>query len=112
LQEFTALGTAGGIHHFRDQIRCGNPEAFFVMNGDVCADFPLAEMLSFREERGEAALVTMMATEATAEQSLHYGCIVQVIHITNKVRILGTVSILIFLIIVVVFLHRIVRRER
>ena len=35
------MGTAGGIYHFRDQIRAGNPDAFFVMNGDVCADFPL-----------------------------------------------------------------------
>ena len=41
LQEYTSLGTAGGLHHFRDQIRSGNPDAFFVLNGDVCADFPL-----------------------------------------------------------------------
>jgi NDP-sugar pyrophosphorylase family protein len=40
-QEYAPLGTAGGIYHFRDQIRAGNPDAFFVMNGDVCADFPL-----------------------------------------------------------------------
>ena len=45
LQEFAPLGTAGGIYHFRDQIRAGNPDAFFVMNGDVCCDFPLEEML-------------------------------------------------------------------
>lgn len=44
LQEFTPLGTAGGMYHFRDQIRSGNPEAFFVLNGDVCTDFPLQEM--------------------------------------------------------------------
>ncbi|XP_067006099.2 mannose-1-phosphate guanyltransferase alpha-A [Anabrus simplex] len=77
LQEFTPLGTAGGIYHFRDQIRCGNPEAFFVMNGDVCADFPLVEMLQFHQAKGESALVTMLTTEATRQQSLHYGCIVQ-----------------------------------
>ena len=41
VQEYAPLGTAGGIYHFRDQIRAGNPDAFFVMNGDVCADFPL-----------------------------------------------------------------------
>lgn len=49
LQEFTTLGTAGGLYHFRDQIRSGNPEAFFVLNGDVCADFPLVEMLRFHQ---------------------------------------------------------------
>jgi Nucleoside-diphosphate-sugar pyrophosphorylase involved in lipopolysaccharide biosynthesis/translation initiation factor 2B, gamma/epsilon subunits (eIF-2Bgamma/eIF-2Bepsilon) len=57
LQEFTALGTAGGIYHFRDQIRCGNPEAFFVLNGDVCADFPLIEMLKFYQKRKDKCLV-------------------------------------------------------
>lgn len=77
LQEFTALGTAGGMYHFRDQIRCGNPDAFFVMNGDVCADFPLQEMLDFHMSRGSQALITVMATEATRQQALHYGCIVR-----------------------------------
>lgn len=76
LQEFTALGTAGGLYHFRDQIRSGNPEAFFVLNGDICADFPLVEMLRFHQGK-TASLVTVMATEATRQQSLHYGCIVQ-----------------------------------
>lgn len=47
LQEFTVLGTAGGLYHFRDQIRMGNPDAFFVMNGDVCADFPLEQLYQF-----------------------------------------------------------------
>ena len=32
---------------FRDQIRVGNPDAFFVLNGDVCADFPLKVYLTF-----------------------------------------------------------------
>lgn len=57
LQEFTALGTAGGLYHFRDQIRFGNPDAFFVLNGDVCADFPLYELYNFHKEKGSHALV-------------------------------------------------------
>ncbi|RZF48749.1 hypothetical protein LSTR_LSTR013833 [Laodelphax striatellus] len=77
LQEFMALGTAGGMYHFRDQIRSGNPEAFFVMNGDVCADFPLVEMLDFHKSRGQNALITVMATEATRQQACNYGCIVR-----------------------------------
>lgn len=58
-QEFTALGTAGGMYHFRDQIRCGNPEAFFVMNGDVCADFPLTQLYEFHKQKGQNSLVNI-----------------------------------------------------
>lgn len=74
LQEFTALGTAGGMYHFRDQIRAGGPEAFFIMNGDVCAEFPLEEML--KAHQNNTAVLTVMTTEATRQQSLNYGCLV------------------------------------
>lgn len=63
LQEFTALGTAGGLYHFRDQIRSGGPDAFFVMNGDVCADFPLTELYAFHKARGSSALVRISALQ-------------------------------------------------
>jgi len=76
LQEFAPLGTAGGIYHFRDQIRAGNPDAFFVMNGDVCADFPLEDMLVFHQGK-ENAMATILGTEATRQQSVNYGCIVE-----------------------------------
>jgi len=76
LQEYAPLGTAGGLHHFRDQIRAGSPDAFFVMNGDVCADFPLAEMLQFHNSHSEA-VVTILGTEATRQQSVNYGCVVE-----------------------------------
>jgi len=76
LQEYAPLGTAGGIYHFRDQIRVGNPDAFFVLNGDVCADFPLKDMLEFHRSKAEA-VSTMMATEATHQQSVNFGCIVE-----------------------------------
>ncbi|CAN7943776.1 unnamed protein product [Ixodes pacificus] len=77
LQEYTALGTAGGIHHFRDQIRRGDPEAFVLINGDVCGNFPLAQMVAFHRSLPKSNLVTMLATEATRHQSLSYGCIVE-----------------------------------
>ncbi|XP_050671518.1 mannose-1-phosphate guanyltransferase alpha-B [Leptidea sinapis] len=76
LQEFTPLGTGGGLYHFRDQVRAGNPVAFFLLNGDVCADFPLRELWKFHEERPNA-LVTMMGTEATRQQAIFYGCMVR-----------------------------------
>ncbi|XP_023328485.1 mannose-1-phosphate guanyltransferase alpha [Eurytemora carolleeae] len=76
LQEYSPLGTAGGIYHFRDQIRAGNPDAFFVMNGDVCADFPLKPMLEFHQGKVDC-IATMMGTEATRQQSVNFGCIVE-----------------------------------
>lgn len=57
LQEFTMLGTAGGMYHFRDQIRAGNTSAFFVLNGDVCADFPLQELYDFHMSKNGQAEV-------------------------------------------------------
>lgn len=63
LQEYTALGTAGGLYHFRDQILAGNPDSFFVMNSDVCGDFPLKEMLSFTVQKGGGSHCTVLGTE-------------------------------------------------
>ena len=62
LQEYTSMGTAGGVFHFRDRI---DADAFFVLNGDVCADFPLDDLLAFHNRGPDGTLVTMMATEAT-----------------------------------------------
>lgn len=59
------------MYHFRDQIRCGNPTAFFVINGDVCGDFPLLEMCEYYGEKD--ALVVVAGTEATRNQSVNYG---------------------------------------
>ena len=60
LQEFVELGTAGGLYHFRDQIRAGNPECFFVLNGDVCADFPLSQLYEFHVSK-KGALVSLIS---------------------------------------------------
>ncbi|KAK7073527.1 hypothetical protein SK128_026083, partial [Halocaridina rubra] len=90
LQEYQALGTAGGIYHFRDQISSGNPDHFFVLNGDVCGDFPLKEMLDFHTTLSSPSLITIMGTEATRQQSTMYGCIVedkdthQILHYVEK----------------------------
>ncbi|KTF79759.1 hypothetical protein cypCar_00027315 [Cyprinus carpio] len=67
LQEYAALGTGGGIYHFRDQILSGGPEAFFVMNADVCSEFPLPEMLDFQKEHGDAYSFVILGTTV-----LHY----------------------------------------
>ena len=62
LQEFTALGTAGGMYHFRDQILSGKPRQLFVMNCDACGEFPLAEMLRFHQSKPSPAF-TILGTE-------------------------------------------------
>ena len=63
LQEYQALGTAGGLYHFRDQILAGHPDYFFVMNADVCGDFPLNEMLEFHKTKPETTYCTILGTE-------------------------------------------------
>lgn len=73
LQEFAPLGTAGGVHHFRDMIRLGEPEAVFLLNGDVCGNFELQKMLEFFRSLPETKMISVMATEATRSQSLDYG---------------------------------------
>ncbi|KAL4608989.1 mannose-1-phosphate guanyltransferase alpha [Arapaima gigas] len=77
LQEYVALGTGGGIYHFRDQILSGGPEAFFVMNADVCSEFPLSEMLGFQKEHGDTHSFVILGTTANRKQSMNYGCIVE-----------------------------------
>lgn len=82
LQEFTRMGTAGGLYHFRDQIRQGNPDNLLVINGDICGDFDFQSMLEQHLEKSRESLVTkpyitVMAIEAGQEESLNYGCIVE-----------------------------------
>lgn len=62
LQEYAALGTGGGIYHFRDQILSGSPQQFFVLNADVCSEFPLEDMLRFQKEHGDAHSFIILAT--------------------------------------------------
>lgn len=75
LMEFTALGTAGGIYHFRDQIKQGSPDGFFVMNSDVCCDFPLKKIINFHAGKPKEG-ITIVATNAADQESLSYGCVV------------------------------------
>uniref|UniRef100_A0AAR2KY80 Nucleotidyl transferase domain-containing protein n=1 Tax=Pygocentrus nattereri TaxID=42514 RepID=A0AAR2KY80_PYGNA len=90
LQEFAALGTGGGIYHFRDQILSGGPTAFFLMNADVCSEFPLEDMLRFHRQREGSHCGIILGTTANRKQSLNYGCIVEnqqtneVLHFVEK----------------------------
>ncbi|KAL5488681.1 hypothetical protein EMCRGX_G017659 [Ephydatia muelleri] len=77
LQEYTPLGTAGGLYHFRDQIQRGNPSAFFVFNCDVCCEFPVVEMRKFHLETTKGEQFVILGTEANETQALSYGCIAE-----------------------------------
>ena len=78
LREYQALGTAGGLYHFRDAILKGGPERFFVLNADVCCSFPLNEMLHLFEEKDAEAVI--LGTRVAADVASNFGCVVSDAH--------------------------------
>lgn len=88
LREYEALGTAGGLYHFRDAILKGKPERFFVLNADVCCSFPLMDMLKLFEERDAEAVI--LGTRVSEDAASNFGCIVsdphsrRVLHYVEK----------------------------
>ena len=78
LREYQALGTAGGLYHFRDAILKGSPERFFVLNADVCCSFPLNDMLDLFEEKDAEAVI--LGTRVSNEAASNFGCIVSDAH--------------------------------
>jgi mannose-1-phosphate guanylyltransferase len=66
LREYQALGTAGGIYHFRDEILRGDPKSFFVIHADIACAFPLRGMLdAHSKHRG---LCTLLGTKVRMDQ--------------------------------------------
>ncbi|KNE66323.1 hypothetical protein AMAG_10546 [Allomyces macrogynus ATCC 38327] len=89
LREYQALGTAGGIFHFRDELLRGDPRFLFVLHSDIVSSFPLQQMVAAHAARPQGALCTMLATRVPAETTQRYGCIVaaadgQVLHYVEK----------------------------
>ncbi|CAF9909554.1 MAG: hypothetical protein GOMPHAMPRED_006801 [Gomphillus americanus] len=88
LREYQALGTAGGLYHFRDAILKGNPDKFFVLNADVCCSFPLNEMLKLFEDKDAEAVI--LGTKVNKDVANNFGCIVsdehskRVLHYVEK----------------------------
>ncbi|MCJ1478398.1 Proteasome subunit alpha type-2 [Lambiella insularis] len=78
LREYQALGTAGGLYHFRDAILKGGPQRFFVLNADVCCSFPLNEMLKIFDEKDAEAVI--LGTRVSNEAATNFGCIVSDAH--------------------------------
>ncbi|KAI3390106.1 hypothetical protein SNEBB_010147 [Seison nebaliae] len=93
LHEFTTLGTAGGIYHFREVIVDSGVQELIVINGDVCGRLPLGNMLKFHRnqfEKDEEAMGCMLTTEANESQANNYGCVVidsetrRILHFVEK----------------------------
>lgn len=78
LREYQALGTAGGLYHFRDAILKNKPERFFVINADVCCSFPLDQMLKLFEEKDAEAVI--LGTRVSNDAASNFGCIVSDTH--------------------------------
>jgi mannose-1-phosphate guanylyltransferase len=74
LREYVAMGTAGCLLHFKDEITRGSPDHFFVLNADIASSFPLEQMLRFHVSKGSIA--TLMGVQVPKESTKKYGCIV------------------------------------
>lgn len=88
LEEPEAMGTAGGLYHFRSIISEGRPSAVFVLNADVCGDLPVSEMVSELSDKADAQCL-ILTTEATRDQSVNFGSVVidssgKVLHYVDK----------------------------
>ncbi|CAN6617464.1 mannose-1-phosphate guanyltransferase [Trichomonascus vanleenenianus] len=87
LREYKAMGTAGGLYHFRDVILKGNPSKFFVIHADVCSSFPLAEMNRMFDEKKAKAVI--LGTRVPKKIAANFGAIVadangKVVHYVEK----------------------------
>ncbi|CAJ2505012.1 Uu.00g124060.m01.CDS01 [Anthostomella pinea] len=88
LREYQALGTAGGLYHFRDAILKGRPERIFVLNSDVCCSFPLNDMAKLFDDRDAEAVI--LGTRVSEDAATNFGCIVsdqhsrRVLHYVEK----------------------------
>ncbi|KAI9757824.1 MAG: Proteasome subunit alpha type-2 [Lichina confinis] len=78
LREYQALGTAGGLYHFRDAILKGKPDRFFVLNSDVCCSFPLNDMIKLFEQKDAEAVI--LGTRVSNEAAGNFGCVVSDAH--------------------------------
>ncbi|KAJ3080313.1 hypothetical protein HK102_003143 [Quaeritorhiza haematococci] len=89
LREYQALGTAGGLYHFRDEILRGNPNKIFVMNGDICSSFPLEDMLYFHNSQ-DLPVATLLGVRVDKSEVQKYGSVVvnpetnEVLHFVEK----------------------------
>ncbi|PLW30728.1 hypothetical protein PCANC_20230 [Puccinia coronata f. sp. avenae] len=88
MREYEALGTAGGLYHFRDAILKGSPEQIYVLHSDIASSFPFLELKNFHDKH--RGVGTLMAVRVSKELSTKFGCIVtnpetsQALHYVEK----------------------------
>jgi mannose-1-phosphate guanylyltransferase len=75
IKEDRALGTAGGIRLFQDEIRQGNPSSIFVLHSDICCSFPLTEMFHFHMRH--PGKCTVLGKRVFPNEAKKYGCLVE-----------------------------------
>ena len=89
LQEYTTLGTAGALHHFRDILKsaAGNDSHIFVLNGDVLCGFPLIEMIKKCNNLDQ----NIMLTAKSEQKRQTLGCLIvdddsddKIVHFVEK----------------------------
>ncbi|GAA5942632.1 hypothetical protein JCM10213_005927 [Rhodosporidiobolus nylandii] len=74
LREYQALGTAGGLYHYRDIILKGSPQTLYVLHSDIVCGWPLADLAKFHA--GHRGVGTVMAVKVLREEANKFGCIV------------------------------------
>jgi hypothetical protein len=90
LREYQALGTAGGLYHFRDEIMSSSPTYLFVMHSDICSGLSLLDMFQSHLKIADTPpLCTLLTTRVPQETTPRYGCVVtsptnEVLHYVEK----------------------------
>lgn len=71
LREYKALGTAGGLYHFRDAIlRAPVPDHIFICNIDICSTFPFEKMLDVHtKHRGVGTIMGVPVSLSRAQRA-------------------------------------------
>ncbi|KAF5740337.1 ADP-glucose pyrophosphorylase family protein isoform 1 [Tripterygium wilfordii] len=88
LKEDKPHGSAGGLYYFRDLIMEDNPSHIFLLNCDVCCNFPLPDMLDAHKRYG--GMGTLLVIKVSAESANQFGELVadtstkELLHYTEK----------------------------
>ncbi|KAA8548043.1 hypothetical protein F0562_004696 [Nyssa sinensis] len=88
LREDKPHGSAGGLYYFRDLIMEDAPSHIFLLNCDVCCNFPLPDMLE--AHRRYDGMGTLLVTKVSAESANQFGELVadpitnELLHYTEK----------------------------
>ncbi|XP_075085807.1 uncharacterized protein LOC107767406 isoform X4 [Nicotiana tabacum] len=88
LKEDKPHGSAGGLYYFRNLITEELPSHIFLLNCDVCCNFPLPEMLVAHRRYG--GMGTLLVIKVSAESANQFGELVadpvtkELLHYTEK----------------------------